>query len=248
MSFVDQLSRLDLSLFTIEAQLTEGDRRTLLLLQNVAGNFFGSYIYLEVGSHLGGSLLPHLLDPRCKWAISIDKRPLSQPDARGTTFRYDGNSTRRMLDGLEKAVPQGALLKLITFDMDVAQYSAIAENSLKPHLILIDAEHTTPACISDFLHARKCSENSSIFAFHDSNLLSDALLGIEYFLEYLNTRSTLLFLPDQVAVLLLDETNALLPMLRSHALDRDAFISDAKTRLNRIVAENVARRAAHSND
>ena len=43
----------------------------------------GPFRYLEIGSHLGGSLQALVADPRCMEIVSIDTRPDSQPDDRG---------------------------------------------------------------------------------------------------------------------------------------------------------------------
>ena len=93
------IESLDPAIFALESQTTVNDRISLLRLQRFVRHQAGSYRYLETGSHLGGSLLPHLADPRCAKVVSIDPRPASQPDERGTIFRYDDNSTERMIAG-----------------------------------------------------------------------------------------------------------------------------------------------------
>src|SRR4051794_16482548 len=97
-SFEGRLERLDLSLFeAIPSESYPGDRRSWLALQHAVRRAPAGYTYLEIGSHLGGSLQQHLVDPRCRRIFSIDKRPLVQPDDRGVVWHYDGNSTARML-------------------------------------------------------------------------------------------------------------------------------------------------------
>src|SRR2546425_13216515 len=96
--FDDRISRLDLSLFSrIESQSTANDRRSLLAVQLVVRQRQSEYCWLEIGSHLGGSLQALMVDPRCTRVISIDPRPSVQPDERGQDFRYVENSTQRML-------------------------------------------------------------------------------------------------------------------------------------------------------
>jgi hypothetical protein len=97
--FEEKLNRLDLALFEkISSQTTEDDKRSLLAIQNATREIYPNYNYLEIGSHLGGSIQPHLVDEKCAKIYSIDKRPLVQPDERGVNYGYPENSTQRMLD------------------------------------------------------------------------------------------------------------------------------------------------------
>jgi hypothetical protein len=47
-----------------------------------------AYNYLEIGSFLGGSLTPFLMDTACKTILSIDDRGRVQPDERGINYDY----------------------------------------------------------------------------------------------------------------------------------------------------------------
>ena len=101
LSFEQRIERLDCSLFDpIPTQSSKGDRMSWLALQGAVRRAAPSYTYLEIGSHLGGSIQQHWIDPRCSLIYSIDKRPLEQPDDRGAVFAYAGNSTARMLGNL----------------------------------------------------------------------------------------------------------------------------------------------------
>jgi hypothetical protein len=74
---------LDLSLFdNIPTQTTKADQRALLGVQRAVMTKHEQFTYLEIGSHLGGSIQPYLVNPTCKHIYSIDPRPLSQPDDR----------------------------------------------------------------------------------------------------------------------------------------------------------------------
>src|SRR5215472_7948487 len=116
MGVEERIESLDLSLFDlVSTQTYPEDRASLLLLQRCIRRS-GSYIYLEIGSHLGGTLQTHLLDPRCALIYSIDKRPLVQPDEYSGTWHYPENSTQRMLAGLRKSFPQSSAEKIQTFD------------------------------------------------------------------------------------------------------------------------------------
>src|SRR4051812_12044666 len=91
--FEDRIAELDLSLFdVIPSQSTSDDKGSLLALQLAVRDAVGEYTYLEIGSYLGGSIQPHLLDPECRKIYSIDKRPRSQPDERGIDYIYENNS------------------------------------------------------------------------------------------------------------------------------------------------------------
>ena len=86
--FEDRLAGLDISLFSqIPSQTTDADKRSLLAAQVTTRDSPDGYVYLEIGSHLGGSIQPHLLDPKCNKIYSIDKRPSVQPNERGRQFR-----------------------------------------------------------------------------------------------------------------------------------------------------------------
>jgi len=79
-AFDQSITELDTSIFQIESQTSIDDRRSLLAIQNAVRQWKPKYSYLECGSHFGGSLLPHVLDPRCELAYSIDTRPQTVPD------------------------------------------------------------------------------------------------------------------------------------------------------------------------
>lgn len=112
-----RIESLDVSLFeAVSSQSDAGDRRAWLAVQRSVRRKL-EYVYLEIGSHLGGSIQQHLVDPRCREIISIDKRPLSQPDDRGQFFAYEGNSTARMLDNL-RGVSAAQVEKIRCFDAD----------------------------------------------------------------------------------------------------------------------------------
>ncbi len=82
-----RIESLDVSLFdAVPSQSTIGDRQAWLAVQRSLRQQ-SEYVYLEIGSHLGGSIQQHLVDPRCRKIVSIDRRPLSQPDDRGQALR-----------------------------------------------------------------------------------------------------------------------------------------------------------------
>ncbi|MEA2133199.1 MAG: hypothetical protein QOC68_1108, partial [Solirubrobacteraceae bacterium] len=191
-----RVAALDTTLLaSIESETTEPDRRSLLALHAAVAER-GPFRYLEIGSHLGGSLQALVADARCTEIVSIDTRPASQPDDRGQTFHYDDNSTERML-GLLAGVPGADLSKVRTFEVGTDRL-APSELPGAPALCLIDGEHTKEAALTD---ARFCLEalgDTGIIAFHDSNVVQPA---IDDFVRSLGERPHAAFqLPDSVAV------------------------------------------------
>ncbi len=175
--FEARIAGLDLSLFAaIESQSDDGDKLSWLALQRAARRETGDYIYLEIGSHLGGSIQPYLLDPRCRKILSIDKRPSEQPDDRGQSFRYEDNSTARMLANL-RALDPAQVAKVVCFDSD-ARHIDLARFPERPDLCFIDGEHTKSEVISDFdFCVRVCSPRATLY-FHDDWVIYPALAYI----------------------------------------------------------------------
>ena len=195
MTIADRISGLDTSLFrSIESQTTEPDRRSLLALHAAIAER-GPFDYLEIGSHLGGSLQAMVADPRCRSIVSIDTRPLSQPDDRGDAASYPQNSTSRMLE-LLAPLPGADLAKLETFERGTDQLS-VAELPTRPRFCFVDAEHTRAAALRDARFCLKATTPDGVIAFHDSNVV---LPGIEDFLAGLDRAHHAFQMPDSVFV------------------------------------------------
>lgn len=145
----------------------------------------GDYTYLEIGSHLGGTIQPHYVDPRCKLIYSIDKRPALQPDERGRNFEYAANSTAKMLTNLNTVFPFVSTEKLTTFDCDACEVDPV-KIAEKPNICFIDGEHTNTAVCSDFNFCLKVCHPNAIIAFHDTYLV---FKGIEEIKNYLRSKS-----------------------------------------------------------
>ena len=228
--------------YPIESQTTDNDKLSLSAIQNAFARPRGwrlwkraAYRYLEVGSHLGGSLVPHLANDRCAMAFSVDPRPRSQPDERGIYFDYDGNSTQRMVSKLREVLPEGNMRKLRTFDMttDEMPLSEIG----KVDLALIDGEHTNRAAFADFLNLEPAMARHSAVVFHDANLVIDAILNIESLLKKKGRRFELLFATDIVAVIAFGAyRNALRSALTDRLIEHEHFVQSAKLGLWRQIA------------
>lgn len=168
-NFEQLLSDLDLKLFEkIPSQSTDEDKRSFLAVQLAVRELFDGYKYLEIGSYLGGSIQPHLLDEKCAKIYSIDKRPPQQPDERGIDYVYQNNSTARMIEHLKK-VAEDKLDKLETIDGDTRQLKP-AEITDKIQFCFIDGEHTDSAVVSDFNFCLDVLDENGIIVFHDAQI------------------------------------------------------------------------------
>lgn len=175
----------------------------------------GSFVYLEIGSHLGGSIQPYLLDERCRAIISIDKRPAQQPDMRGESYEYPGNSTNRMLENLRRISAEG-VRKVRTFDAATNQLQP-SMISLKPDICFVDGEHTNTAVEKDFAFCLSVVEDHGVVCFHDSNIVFEELNRIVAGLKASGRRFRAYNLPTHVFVIDLEgnlhEDARILPLL-----------------------------------
>jgi hypothetical protein len=187
--FEERIARLDTSLFdAIRSQSSVGDKRSWLALQAATRSAKGSYTYLEIGSYLGGSIQPHLLDPRCRRIFSIDKRPLEQPDDRGRVFGYRDSSTARMLNNLRQLAPD-QVQKVICFDSD-AKNVVLRNPAELPALCLIDGEHTRSAVLDDFEACVRLCAPDAVICFHDAQVIHQAIAEIVEKLKRAHERFT----------------------------------------------------------
>lgn len=166
-NFESKLSALDISLFEkIVSQLEDNDKRSLLACQLAVREMRPGYSYLEIGSYMGGSIQPHLMDGKCARIISIDKRPESQPDERGARYTYRNNSTQRMLDGLAELAGDN-VKKITAIDGDTRELSPDSVGE-KVDVCFIDGEHTDTAAVSDFRFCLDVAKPDSAILFHDA--------------------------------------------------------------------------------
>ncbi len=152
--------------FPILSQTSDSDKVVLLQLKDLMPE---GYRYLEIGSFMGGSLVPFLRDPRCIDVLSVDVREQVVADERGIKYNFKGMPVESMLAELAKhGVPTD---KLENFGgcIDAYTYTHAFD------LIFIDGEHTDVACFRDFVHAMEHARRDAIVAFHDSTLIHKAL-------------------------------------------------------------------------
>lgn len=197
------IADLDVHLFdAIDTQASAHDRRSLLACQVGMRDAVGEYTYLEIGSYLGGSLQPHVLDPRCTHITSIDARPPVQPDARGVDFAYEHNSTARMMDGLRRLSPDGAE-KITCIEADTSEIDG-ETIAPRPNLCFIDGEHTDRAVVRDFAFCRAVLAPNGAIVFHDAQVIYSGLTEIIRTLERAQVRFRAYNLPDVVFVIAFD--------------------------------------------
>ena len=195
--FENLLESLDISLFEkIPSQSTDEDKQTLLACQLAARELAGTYKYLEIGSYLGGSIQPHLLDPRCSRIYSIDKRPETQPDARGMDFTYLNNSTERMMEGL-RGIEGGNVGKIATIDGETSGIDPERVGE-KVHLCFIDGEHTDTAVMSDFKFCLRALRGVGAVMFHDAQIVYNGIQDCLDLLERDGVRYNAYALPNAV--------------------------------------------------
>lgn len=228
-SYAERIESLDLGLFeSIPTQTSADDRRALLLLQNRVRQFPG-YVYLEIGSHLGGSIQPHYVDPACRMIYSIDKRPLIQPDERGKSYEYVDNSSARMMSNLKEAFGVEGANKIQIFDRDASEVdpSSIME---KPVYCFIDGEHTNSAVMNDFHFCARVCQPDAMIAFHDTHTVYQGILEIKRQLGEQGRKFEGLMLPGSVYVILLDgaiERHG--EALRVYAQDQQVYFRHARS-------------------
>jgi hypothetical protein len=235
----------DISIFTVPTSTYPEDKSTLLKIQQLAQSETSGYNFLEVGSYRGGALVPHLLSPLCKAVYSIDKRPKSTPDERGISFSYEEVSTRDMIGFLLEQIPESHLSKLHTFDEDASE--AVPRITEKIDFAFIDGEHTVKATIRDFLSVYPCLSDNAFVAFHDANLIIDAIHSVKLFLDYLGISAKVFFLPQVVAVIAIgDYVRVAEAKFASIAYDEKAFELKSKSDLHEeFVAHKQAAKTAH---
>lgn len=183
---IERIDALDISLFgVIHSQTTDEEKKSLLAIQRATANTYGNYTYLEIGSHLGGSIQPYLVDERCTTIYSIDPRPDQQPDDQGVPCNYQGNSTERMLN-LLKTIDSISVPKVKCFDMDSSVVD-VAQITPSPQLAFIDGEHTVSAVLSDFQFCKKAVTSDGVIIFHDFQIIFSAIKRICDVLKKQNT-------------------------------------------------------------
>lgn len=202
-----RVESLDIDLLSaIPAQMTEFDRASVLALHAACRRVHGSFGWLEIGSHLGGSLQALIRDPACVRIDSIDPRPASQADERGERYDYPENSTQRMVAGLA-ALDGADVGKLHTHECTAQELDP--EELPRPAVCLIDGEHTDRAAAADAAFCRSVLRDEGVIVFHDVGIVYRA---VRRFVEEVRGELgsvQLAFLPDSLFAVELGEPRLL---------------------------------------
>lgn len=175
----ERVDTLAVDLFeAIPSQTSLATRRSLLAIQRATARRHGEFAYLEIGSYLGGSIQPYLLDKRCRAIYSIDPRPGRQADDRAPGFsrEYRDNSTKRMLELLGE-VDASEVSKISCFEMDASKVDP-ARIATRPHVAFIDGEHTVRAVLSDFAFCQGVLAEGGTVVFDDFSIVYPAVIAV----------------------------------------------------------------------
>lgn len=184
-NFEQLIGNLDLKLFErIKSQSDDEDKESMLACQLATREMRPGYNYLEIGSYLGGSIQPYLLDDKCAKIYSLDKRPARQPDARGGDYIYLNNSTERMMNLLKEVAPD-KIGKITTIDGDTRSLDP-QQIKDKMQICFIDGEHTDEAVLADFKFCLNTLDESGLIMFHDAEIIYN---GIADCIQYLEAHS-----------------------------------------------------------
>ena len=229
----------DISCYKISSQTSPGDRAALEFIRSFISEQVPSYNYLELGSYLGGSLLPHLLSSSCSNILSVDKRVTSQPDERRVSgYSYQGITTTDLINTLTQHTSDTACLKkLETHDgviQDLDPSSIFQRYPRGFQLSFIDAEHTNEAVFSDFIHVQKLSSPHSVIMLHDSWMLGSGIQSIVSYLQFLEIPFLFRVIQDSVTAFffgrLADEIKT-----RKELNEEGDNLSDYITRINEML-------------
>lgn len=223
-AFRERLAAQDISLFAVvKSQSTHGDRGSWLALQGACAERFGRFDYLEIGSHLGGSLQAMIRDERVRRIVSIDLRPEQVWDERAKFIRYPGNSTQRMLEKLAE-VPDADLEKIHAIDADTRTLTP-QDIPLRPQLAFVDGEHTYEGCLADARFCRSVVAPDAAIVFHDAGIIFSAIVSFMTELRGRGMAFVAYPLPDSVFVIELGNSHlhATAPLKRLLARRHEGF-------------------------
>lgn len=231
----DRVDALDDALLSeIESQTTKNDRRSLLALHSACRQAHGTFEWLEIGSHLGGSLQALVRDPACTRIVSIDARPDSQPDERGMKFAYIDNSTARMLE-LLRGLGDADVEKIEAIDASTEQLVPSAVTGA-PQLCFVDGEHTVIAALRDARFCRSIIGDEGAIVFHDAWIVHQAIASFLAELASSGVPVTSYLLPDAVYAVELG-----VPRLLATDVVRDQVLANGAGYLHGLRSGELAR-------
>ena len=174
--------------FPIESQTSNEDKLFILDIMQCLKVNSSSYNYIEVGSFMGGTLAPFLIENHCHAIFSVDDRERAQPDERGVNYDYAGITSEKMINNLHHYGLNTE--KLILHDGSIETLQ-INSNENMFDLAFIDGEHTDEAAFRDFLYIMDFMKKNCIIMFHDSTLVFKALKLIILMLDKQSKRNDL---------------------------------------------------------
>lgn len=164
--------------FPISSQTSNEDKLVLLkIITFLKNKKKKGFYYLEIGSFLGGSLTPFLMEDKCKLVMSIDKRNQNLDDERNEKWNYQSVSENDMFNKIKNF--KLSTKKLRTFNGDISNF----KSRNKFDLVFIDGIHTDKNTFSDFICAHKLTKNDSIILFHDSSIIFKSITIIDILLQ-----------------------------------------------------------------
>lgn len=187
----------------VPSQSSKKDRTAFLELQSIVRAEFSPYVYLEIGSFLGGTLTPFCLDEACRTIYSIDARVLTAPNEAATELsNYGEHSSLAMRERLTAATGFDDK-KLICFDCD-ARNVPQEKIDQKVNLVLIDGEHTNSAVVSDFNAVKEFLAPDAVIAFHDYSCVADGVSEISRCVDKMAANALKLKLDGEVYAIFLN--------------------------------------------
>ena len=194
--FESQINELDIGLLEeVESQTSADDKRSLLALHLGCRRVYRQFHWLEIGSHLGGSLQALVRDPACVRIDSIDPRPELLGDERLSPQRYPENSTERMVELLGR-LPEADLDKLHTYEAGTPELHG---SDFPPaHVCFIDGEHTDDACAQDARFCREAIRGKGLILFHDIGIIYRAVAAFAQQLSSEGVDYDVAYLPDSL--------------------------------------------------
>jgi hypothetical protein len=167
--------------FPIKSELSDMDKKSLLLIKEAIKELKGNFNYFEVGSYKGDTLVPFLADPYCKDIFSVDHRPSKVYDERGYEKIYIGNTTESMVKRLSKYCSAEQLKKLLccegTVNSTVTDAALIGEQKWFD-LFMFKGNCSVDQLIEDFEVSWKTANETAVFIIHNSKLLKPAIEAI----------------------------------------------------------------------
>ena len=167
--------------FPIPTQTSISDKNFLLNAIEWINQHKDNYAFVEIGSFLGGSIAPFLMDSRCTLALSIDERERLLDDERGAKFDYSGITSQTMINNLSAHGISTVKLKIFDGAIDLMQVLPQAFD-----LAFIDGEHTDFACFRDFIWLLPMMKADAVVMFHDSTLIYKTLRLVQLYLKKFN--------------------------------------------------------------